>query len=184
MGKLPDCPIEARLAATLFLLLLGLADLFGAWQVKNFSAFTPGGVAATVSAGARPQMETHAGHQTMISEHPVTPEEIDAPRHRIDRELLVQDSHIHIPAYALTAAALSAIVLALRLSSRARVALILVAFGAPLLDFVGLWGAHLFPASGVSWSVLALLGGFSMGFVYLVVTALTLVQCWFLKRSR
>jgi len=122
MGKLPESPIEARLAATLFLLLLGMADLFGAWQVKNFSAFTPAGVAATVSAGTPMQMETHAGHQTMISERPVTPEEINAPRHRIDRELLVQDSHIHIPAYALTAAALSAIVLALRLSSRVRIA--------------------------------------------------------------
>ena len=49
MGKLPESPFEARLAATLFLLLLGVADLFGAWQVRNFAAFTPDGVARAVA---------------------------------------------------------------------------------------------------------------------------------------
>jgi len=179
MGKLPESPIEVRLAATLFLLLLGLANLFGAWQVKNFSAFTPRGVAATLQTEApAPGPESHAGHQTMISERPVTAEEINAPRHRIDRELLVQDSHIHVPAYALTAAALAAIVLGLRLPTGARIALIVGAFGAPFLDFCGLWGAHLFPAAGTAWASLAVAGGFAMGFVYIAVTATTLVQCW------
>ena len=41
MGRLPDSAVEARLAATLFLLLLGMADVFGAWQVRQFAAFTP-----------------------------------------------------------------------------------------------------------------------------------------------
>jgi len=183
MGKLPEGPLEARLAATLFLLLLGLANVFGAWEVRNFSAFTPRGVAATLKAETRTGPETHAGHQTMITEQPVTPEEIDAPRHQIDRELLVQDSHIHIPAYALTAAALAAIVLGLRLHARVRIVLILAAFGAPFLDFAGLWGAHLFPDAGAAWACLAIAGGFLMGFVYLAVTAITLFQCWIWKKE-
>src|SRR5262249_27866315 len=91
MGRLPESPVEVRLAATLFLLLLGLANVFGAWQVKNFSAFTPRGVAATFRTEMPSWPESHAGHQTMISERPVTAEDINAPRHRIDRELLVQD---------------------------------------------------------------------------------------------
>ncbi len=49
MGKLPQSPVEVRLAVTLFLGLLGIADFFGGWQVKNFAAFTPRGVAATVA---------------------------------------------------------------------------------------------------------------------------------------
>jgi hypothetical protein len=183
MGKLPESPLEARLAATLFLMLLGLANLFGAWQVRNFSAFTPRGVAATLKTETLTGPEAHAGHQTMITERPVTPEEINAPRHRIDRELLVQDSHIHIPAYALTAAALAAIVLGLRLTRRTRIALIAIAFGAPFLDFAGLWGAHLFPAAGASWASLAVAGGFAMGLVYIAVTAITLVQCWIRKKE-
>jgi hypothetical protein len=184
MGKLSESPVEVRLAATLFLLLLGLANLFGAWQVRNFSAFTPRGVAATLKTEAPAQgPEGHAGHHTMISEQPVTAEEINAPRHRIDRELLVQDSHIHIPAYALTAAAITAIVLGLRLPTGARIALILAAFGAPFLDFAGLWGAHLFPAAGAAWATLAVVGGFSMGLVYLIVTAFTLLQCWIRKKE-
>jgi hypothetical protein len=183
MGKLSESPVEVRLAATLFLLLLGLANLFGAWEVRNFSAFTPRGVAATLKPETRTGAETHAGHQTMITEQPVTPEEIDAPRHRIDRELLVQDSHIHVPAYALTAAALAAIVLGLRLRAQVRIVLILAAFGAPFLDFAGLWGAHLFPAAGTAWAGLAVVGGFSMGLVYLIVTAFTLLQCWIRKKE-
>ncbi len=54
MGKLPDGPFEVRLAAILFLLLLGVADLFGAWQVKNFASFTPKGIAATVRGRRSP----------------------------------------------------------------------------------------------------------------------------------
>src|SRR5262249_47602512 len=149
----------------------------------NFSAFTPRGVAATFRTEMPSWPESHAGHQTMISERPVTAEDINAPRHRIDRELLVQDSHIHIPAYALTAAALAAIVLGLRLRTATRIALIAIAFAAPFLDFAGLWGAHLFPGAGSAWASLAIAGGFSMGLVYLSVTALTLVQCWIRKKE-
>ena len=35
MGRLPQSPFEVRLAVTLFLGLLGIADFFGAWQVQQ-----------------------------------------------------------------------------------------------------------------------------------------------------
>ena len=116
-------------------------------------------------------------------EKPIELETLDKPRHHIDRELLVQDSHVHIPAYAMTAAFLSLIVLGLRLSSRARAALIVLAFAAPFLDFFGLWAANLWSGVGVVWGAVAVAGGFLMGLVYLVILVFTLRQCWFRRQG-
>ena len=178
MGKLPQSPFEARLAATLFLLLLGVADLFGAWEVKNFAAFTPAATAATVAPETPHVMAMCAACGTMAMEHPVDLATLDRPKHVINRDLLVQDTHVHVPVYALTAAVLSLLVCGLRLRSRVRTAAVLVAFAAPFLDLGGLWGAHLLPRWGAWFGACAVAGGFSMGLVYLFVLAVTLTQCW------
>ncbi len=181
MGRLPQSPFEVRLAATLFLLLLGMADLFAAWEVANFAAFTPAGTAATVAPAEQHAMAvctTCAMDHAMAMEHPVSLDELDKPHHVIDRDLLVQDTHVHVPAYALTAAALSLIVFGLRLGSRLRSALVLLAFAAPALDFAGLWGAHLLPRAGTLFGGLAVAGGSAMGLTYTLVLFTTLIQCW------
>jgi hypothetical protein len=187
LGRLREAPFEVRLAATLFLLLLGVADAFGAWEVKNFAGFTPRTVAATVAAepedSAMPPMSMpgpgHAEAATKVEEHPVDLSALDRRHHTIGRDLLVQDTHVHIPVYALTAAALSLLVFGLRLSSRTRSALVLLAFAAPFADFVGLWGAQLCPRLAVPFGALTVAGGFAMGLAYLFVLVLTLAQCWF-----
>jgi hypothetical protein len=182
MGGLRQAPFEVRLAATLFLLLLGVADLFGAWEVRNFAAFTPREVAATVAAereAPMPAMPEMSMKASKAEERPVDLQALDRPRHTIGRDLLVQDTHVHIPAYALTAAALSLLVFGLRLSSRARSGLVLLAFAAPFADFVGLWGAQLLPRMALFAGALTVAGGFAMGLAYLLVLVLTLVQCWF-----
>jgi len=177
MGKLPQAPFEVRLAATLFLLLLGVADLFGAWEVANFAAFAPRAVAATVAAEERPMAMVGHG-PSRAEETEVDLAALDRPRHTIGRDLLVQDTHVHVPVYALTAAALSLVVFGLALSSRARSALVALAFAAPFADFVGLWGAHLVRPLAVFFGAITVAGGFSMGLAYLIVLVLTLVQCW------
>jgi hypothetical protein len=178
VGKLCSSPFEVRLAATLFLLLLGLADLFGAWQVKDFAAFTPRGVAATVAPEEHHAMTMACCDTSAAEEQPVDLSTLNKPPHRIPQSLLVEDSHVHVPVYAMTAALLSLVVFGLRMSSRGRSALILLAFAAPALDFAGLWGAHLFPDRGVLFGGLALAGGFAMGLAYLLVLIGTLAQCW------
>jgi hypothetical protein len=184
MGKLRDSAVEVRLAVTLFLLLLGIADFFGAWQVRNFAAFTPKGVARTVAPETHTEMTMACCSTSAAEEKPIDLGTLDRPRHQINRELLVQDTHVHVPVYAITAALLSAIVCALSLSSPARVALILGAFAAPFLDFAGLWGAHVFPGRGSLFAAATLAGGFAMGAVYLVVLVLGLVQCWFFRSRK
>lgn len=173
MGRLPRAPFELRLAVTLFLLLLGVADLFGAWQVKDFSSFSPAAVARSLA----PRGSKAAGAEG--AEQPISLADLDRQDHHVERELLVQDTHVHVPAYALCALALAAIVMGLELGSRWRSLLVLLAFSAPAADFAGLWGAHLAPSWGVAWATLAVAGGLAMGGVYLVVLFLTLKQCWF-----
>ncbi len=180
LGRLPAAPVEARLAVTLFLLLLGVADLFGAWQVRNFASFSPAGVARTM---ASPHSRGGESASDTVTEVPVDLGALDRPQHRIHRELLVQDTHVHIPVYAMAAAFLSVIVLGLRMSSGTRSTLIALAFAAPVLDFAGLWGAQLAPRASTAFGALAVAGGVAMGLLYLVVLAATLWQCWF-RRTR
>ncbi|HVT59462.1 MAG TPA: hypothetical protein VHR45_13805 [Thermoanaerobaculia bacterium] len=190
MGKLPHSAPEVRLAVTLFLLLLGAADFFGAWQVSNFAAFTPAATAAAVAPG---QPDSEAGHAAMpgmsggattTREEPVDLAALDRPHHLIDHDLLVQDTHVHLPAYALTAAALALIVFGLALRSRTRVTLVVLAFASPAGDFAGLWGAHLFPRLGAFFGGVAVVSGFAMGLVYLIVLVLALFQCWLRRPAK
>jgi len=183
MGKLPESPFEARLAATLFLLLLGVADVFGAWQVRNFAAFTPQGVARAVAPAGHHEMAMACCSVSTAAETPVSPESLDRVEHHIDRELLVQDTHVHVPVYAMAAALLALVVLELRLSSRARSVVITLLFAAPALDFAGLWGAHLWQDAGASFGALAIAGGFLMGAAYLVVLAVAIFQLWIQKKE-
>src|SRR5450830_1339910 len=178
MGRLPQSPVEIRLAVTLFLALLGIADFFGAWQVKNFAAFTPRGVAATVAPQTQHSMAMECCSVTAMEEMPVEPASLDRPTHRIVRELLVQDTHVHVPVYALAAASLALVLFGLRLSSRARVGLVVCAFAAPFLDFAGLWGAHLDPGHGALFGAFAVGGGFAMGICFVIVFVVAMAQLW------
>jgi len=179
MGKLPESPFEVRLAATLFLLLMGLANVFGAWQVRNFASFTPSGVAGAF----RSEHEGHSMPAAVSEEKPVDPASLNVEQHHTGRELLVQDSHVHIPVYAMAAAFFALILFGLRLSRRTRIVLVFAAFAAPVLDFAGLWGAHLWSESGRLWGAVAVFGGFLMGLVYLILLVLTLKQCWFSRQG-
>lgn len=178
MGRLPQSPFEVRLSVTLFLCLLGIADLFGAWQVRNFASFAPRGVAATVAPEQHHAMAMECCSETAMEEKPVKPESLDQPAHRITRELLVQDTHVHVPVYAMTAGFLALVLFGLRFSSRARTALVLGAFSAPFLDFAGLWGAHFAPGLGPIFGALAIAGGFAMGICYLIVFLAAMIQFW------
>ncbi len=178
MGGLPQAPVEVRLAATFFLLLLGLANLFGAWQVKDFASFAPREVAGMVAPRQPHAMAMECCNFTAIREKPIDPETLDQPERWIDRSLLVQDTHVHVPVYAITSALLALIVFGLRLSSRTRSALVVLAFAAPALDFAGLWGAHVAPRAGTVFAAAAVAGGFAMGICYLIVFVLALAQLW------
>jgi hypothetical protein len=184
LGGLPGAPPEVRLSATLFLLLLGVANLFGAWQVRDFASFAPGEVARMVAPRQPHAMAMECCDFTAIQEKPVDPNTLDRPERWIDRSLLVQDTHVHVPVYAITSALLALIVFGLRLSSRARCGLVVLVFAAPALDFAGLWGAHVAPGWGAFFGATAVAGGIAMGIGYLIILVLLAVQLWFFRGEK
>ena len=184
MGRLPESPLEVRLAATLFLLLLGVANVFGAWQVRDFAAFAPSDVARIVAPRPTHAMAMECCTFTAIQEKPVNPDTLDRQERWIDRSLLVQDTHVHVPVYAITSALLALVIFGLRVSSRGRSLLVVLAFAAPFLDFAGLWGAHLMPRAGVFFAALAVAGGAAMGVCYVTVLTLLIAQLWLRPKEK
>ena len=152
----------------------GLAYLFGGWMVGLFAGFTPHAVATTY-ASPEMRMAMPPG-KTVVVEHPMTMEDFGAQDHHIvDRNLLVQDTHVHVPMYGVIAAALALVVLGLDLPAAWGYGLITLLFAAPWLDFAGMWLTKL---SSPHFAVLTVVGGWAMGAGYTVVTAIALWQMW------
>lgn len=152
----------------------GLAYLFGSWMVALYSGFTPHAVAVTFASP--PMQMTMPPATTVTEEHPVQMGQIAAAdAYTVDRNLLIQDTHVHVPMYGIIAAALSLVVLGLEVAPRWRYALITLLFAAPWLDFLGMW---LTKYVAQPFSVLTVLGGFAMGLAYTVVAVVAMWQMW------
>lgn len=165
---------RVRWLVTLLLCTLGVAYVFGAWMVGMYAGFTPRSVAATY---AEPAMDMRMpAETTMVVEHEVTPAEMGhAAQHQVDRALLIQDTHVHIPMYGVIAAILSIVALGLAIPRWMGFALITLLFAAPWLDFIGMWLTKLVSPH---FAVVTLVGGWAMGLGYTIVAALAFWQMW------
>jgi hypothetical protein len=113
---------------------------------------------------------------TMVVNRPMTMADFAKPEvHTVDTNLLIQDTHVHVPMYGVIAAALGVVVLGLSLRRVWAFALITLLFAAPWLDFGGMW---LTKFVSPRFAVLTLLGGWAMGGAYFIVTALAVYQMW------
>jgi hypothetical protein len=170
---------------TCLLATFGLAYLFGAWMVYMYAGFTPGRVAATYAPPKEAMSMEMPPESTMVVEHPMSMSEFSvgdtAGTHLVDRKLLVQDTHIHIPMYGVIAAALSVIVLGLGLSTAWSFTLITLVFAAPWLDFAGMWLTKLVSPH---FAIVTVAGGWAMGLGYTIVALLAVRRMWFLRTER
>jgi hypothetical protein len=159
---------------TCLLATFGLAYLFGGWMVGLYGGFTPHAVAVTY---ASPEMSmSMPPMSTMMVEHPMQMQQFAAEMpHTVDRDLLVQDTHVHVPMYGMIAAALSLVVLGLGLAPRWGYALITLLFAAPWLDFAGMWLTKLVSSR---LAVLTVAGGWAMGLAYTIVAGIAMWQMW------
>ena len=159
---------------TCLLATLGLSYIFGALMVALYAGFTPARVAATY---AGPEMSMPMPPETtMVVNRPMSMADFAKPEaHTVDTNLLIQDTHVHVPMYGVIAAALGVVVLGLSLRRGWAFGLITVLFAAPWLDFGGMW---LTKFVSPRFAILTLLGGWAMGAGYLIVTALALHQMW------
>ena len=159
---------------TCLLATLGLSYIFGALMVALYAGFTPARVAATY---AGPEMSMPMPPETtMVVNRPMSMADFAKPEaHTVDTNLLIQDTHVHVPMYGVIAAALGVVVLGLSLRRGWAFGLITVLFAAPWLDFGGMW---LTKFVSPRFAILTLLGGWAMGAGYLIVTALALHRMW------
>ena len=166
---------RVRWLVTLLLATVGVAYVFGAWMVGMYAGFTPRSVAATYVEPTMMNMPMPA-ETTMVVEHDVTPEDMGhEEQHQVDRALLVQDTHVHVPMYGVIATILSIVVLGLAIPRWMGFALITLLFAAPWLDFMGMWLTKLVSPH---FAVLTLAGGWAMGLGYAIVAAVALWQMW------
>ena len=177
---LSTADIRVRWLVTCMLVTFGLAYAFGAWMVGLYAGFTPKKVAETYHGE-----EMHMAmppESSVVVEHPVTMSEIAASDvHVVDTDLLVQDTHVHVPMYGVIGALLGVVVLGLPLGRGAGLSLIGLLFAAPWLDFAGMWLTKL--VSG-RFAVLTVAGGWVMGLAYTIVTLLALRAMWLHRRGR
>jgi hypothetical protein len=164
---------RVRWLVTLLLCTLGVSYAFGAWMVALYAGFTPRSVAATY--GERAMTMPMPPDTTVVVEHDVAPSELGGEEHRVDRALLIQDTHVHVPMYGLIAAVLSVVVLGLTIPRWAGLGLITLLFSAPWLDFMGMWLTKLVSPH---FAVITLAGGWAMGLGYTIVAVLALWQMW------
>lgn len=160
---------------TCLLATFGLAYLFGAWMVQRYAGFGPRQVAQTY-AGA-PMHMPMPPDTTVVIEHPLSIGQMAAEdHHAVDLDLLVQDTHVHVPMYGVIATLLSLVVLGLSLPRNAGFALITLLFAAPWLDFAGMWLVKLVSPA---FAIVTVAGGWAMGAGYAMVTVIAVRQMWF-----
>lgn len=159
---------------TCLLATLGLSYVFGALMVSLYAGFTPRRVAATY---AGPEMSMPMPPETtIVVQHPMAMADFaKAEVHTVDTNLLIQDTHVHVPMYGVIAAALGVVVAGLSLRRGWALGLITLLFAAPWLDFAGMW---LTKFASPRFAILTLVGGWAMGAGYLTVAALATYQMW------
>lgn len=178
---LSRAPTPVRWAVTLFLGTIGVGYVFGILMVTLWVGLTPRDVAEVFRER---QMEIGVeGAAAPVTERLIDLEEVlgEEEQHRIDTRLLVQDTHVHIPVYALIALALALIALGLRWRARSDLIVIFALFTGPALDFAGMWLTK-FVADGFSYMTLA--GGWLMAASYATVAAAALWQMWIRNERR
>lgn len=167
--------LRVKWLVTCLLGTLGLTYAFGALMVNLYAGFTPSRVAATYH-GPEMSMAMPPG-TTMVTMRAVPIEEFAQPEvHEVDTNLLIQDTHVHVPLYGIIATLLSLVVLGLGRSRTFGVILIVILFSSAWLDFAGMWLTKLVSPH---FAIVTLLGGWAMGGGYLVVTGLALHRMWF-----
>lgn len=165
---------SVKLAALLFLLVLGYAYLFAFLMVRTWSGLTPAKVAATYVPAAGVD-EMHLQMHSHTTTEPLDLGRMPDMQHTVDTDQLIQDSHIHILIYALVAGLLTLIILGLEWPAWWRDTVITAAFGFGALDFAGQWLMK-FGLGGFAW--LTLLSGWGMSLVYLIVLYSTGRALW------
>src|SRR5213078_5190205 len=176
---LRNSDLRVRWLLTLLLVTLGTSYCFGAWMVGLYAGYSTSKVAETYGAAGEAVMAMPMPPETtMVTEQPISMAEMGEEQHHVDINLLVQDTHVHMPMYAVIAACLSVIALGLALPRWAGLAIIALLFAAPWLDFAGMWLTKL---ASPGFAIVTLAGGWAMALGFVIVAAIATYQMWWRK---
>jgi len=159
--------LSVRIAALLFLGVLGYSYVFAFLMVKDWAGLTPAAVSATYAPRASIDPDALA-NTTRSSTQAIDLGSMGEDRHHVDTRLLIQDSHIHLMIYAIVGALETLLILGLEWRPAWRNVAIVTAFGAGALDFSGQW---LMKLGLEGFSYLTIASGWLMAAVYVVVLA-------------
>src|SRR5256714_3817571 len=172
--------VRVRWLVTLLLVTLGTSYAFGAWMVGLYAGFGTRKVAETYGPAGESMMAMQMPPDTtVVVEHAISPAEMGEEHHHVDRDLLIQDTHVHMPMYAVIAACLSIIALGLAIPRWAGLSIITLLFAAPWLDFAGMWLTKL---ASPGFAIVTLAGGWAMALGYTIVAVLATYQMWWPHR--
>lgn len=166
-----------KVVVTLFLGGLGLSYFFGLLMVITWTGLTPQALQKSYQEQSitSPTAKTSTATDAPIDLN----QNVNVP-HKISRDLLVQDTHVHLPVYTLIATLLSVITLGLNLRNRTTIWLVFALFLGGWLDFIGMWGLKYLAAF---FAYVTLAGGWLMFASWLVVTGIALTQMWFRTKT-
>ena len=162
--SLREADRSVRIGALLFMLVLGYGYIFAFLMVREYAGLTPADVRdtfmpTTVDEAALPD-------ESSSRSTPLNFDEMQETAHKIDTNLLIQDSHVHLMMFAVLAALQTLIVLGLGWPAWWRDTVIVAAFASAALDFSGQW---LMKAGLGGFAWLTILSGWTMMAVYVVV---------------
>jgi len=131
--------LRVRWLVTLLLATLGTSYLFGAWMVGLYAGFSPRKVAETYGPRARRRWRCRC--RRIPRSWPSVPSRWPSMGGAPSRGSgsTHQDTHVHMPMYAVIAACLSVSRSRLALPRWAGLSIIALLFAAPWLDFAGMW---------------------------------------------
>jgi len=172
--------LQVRWLVTLLLATLGTSYLFGAWMGRSLRGIQSPQSGGDIRTGGEAMMAMQMPpDSTVVTERPVSMAEMGEEHHHVDRDLLIQDTHVHMPMYAVIAACLSVIALGLALPRWAGLSIIALLFAAPWLDFAGMWLTKL---ASPRFAIVTLAGGWAMALGYTIVAVLATYQMWWRKQ--
>ena len=162
--SLSEADRSVRISALLFMLLLGYGYIFAFLMVREYAGLTPADVRNTFMPTTVDETSLPDGSNSRSA--PLDFDQMQTPPHRIDTQLLIQDSHVHLVMFAVVAALQTLIVLGLGWPAWCRDTVIVAAFASAALDFFGQW---LMKAGLGGFAWLTLISGWTMMAVYMVV---------------
>jgi hypothetical protein len=175
---LSNFPLSAKVLCTLVLLGLGLGFLSAFVQEITAIGLTYDDIKTSF---VKDMPMTHMDHGQMSAEQEMDMSKLGTSgKVYIRTPLLIQTSHTHLLGINLISGLLGLILIFSSLTEWKKVIVLILLFDGTILTIAGMWLTHFVWAP---FAVLVLIGGFSTGLGYVIVSMTSLYELWLKKEA-